>query len=158
MRPFRTKLHNELMLLGLINVILNLIPFQLQTMFSSHGHNTMRTSTTPPTAGYVGLCLCLWWMDFLGGCHCSAKEILNHSALLWNDKKRLCFLLSIIICPCSLGVNQMSIDAGHGVRFDIHASFIEVIKAYTSYLKSKKEKSSLTGKGGQASSYVEQFY
>ena len=51
-----------------------------------------------------------------------------------------------------------SIDPGHGVTFDINASFIEVTKASTSYLKSKKEKGSLTSKGGQASRYVEQFY
>ena len=51
-----------------------------------------------------------------------------------------------------------SIDSGHGVTFDINTSFIEVTKAYPLYLKNKKEKSSLTTKGGQASRYVEQFY
>ena len=59
---------------------------------------------------------------------------------------------------CSLAVNHTSTDSGHGVTCDTHASFIEVIKAYTSHLKSKKEKGSLTSKGGQASRYVEQFY
>ena len=39
-----------------------------------------------------------------------------------------------------------SIDSGHGVTFDVNISFIEVTKAYTSYLKNKKEKSSLTSK------------
>ena len=43
-----------------------------------------------------------------------------------------------------------SVDSGHGVTFDVNTSFIGVTKAYTSYLKKKKEKSSLTGKGGQA--------
>ena len=62
--------------------------------------------TTPPAVGYVGLCLCLWWMDFPGGCHHSTKKILNHSALFWDDKNRLSFLLSIIISPCSLGVSH----------------------------------------------------
>ena len=51
-----------------------------------------------------------------------------------------------------------SIDSGHGVTFDVNTSFIEVTKSYTSYLKNKKEKSSLTSKGGQASRYVKQFY
>ena len=51
-----------------------------------------------------------------------------------------------------------SVDSGHGVTFDVNTSFIEVTKAYTSYLKNKEEKSFLTGKGGQASTYVEQFY
>ena len=73
-------------------------------MFSSHGHIPMQTSTALPTAGYVGLCLHKWWMDFLGGCHCSAKKIYNHSALFWDDKKRLSSLSSIITSPCSLGV------------------------------------------------------
>ena len=102
--PFRMKPHNQLLLLGLINVILNLTSVQLRTMFSSHGHVPVQTSTTLPTAGYVGLCLCQRWMDFLGGCHRSAKEILNHSALFWDDRKRLSSLLSIITSPCSLGV------------------------------------------------------
>ena len=56
---FRMKPHNQLLLLGLINVILNLTSVQLRTMFSSHGNIPTWTSTTPSTAGYVGLCLCL---------------------------------------------------------------------------------------------------
>ena len=51
-----------------------------------------------------------------------------------------------------------SIDSGHGVTFDVNTSFIEVTKAYPLHLKSKKEKSSLTSEGDQASRYVEQFY
>ena len=51
-----------------------------------------------------------------------------------------------------------SIDSCHGVTFDVNTSFIEVTKTHTSYLKNKKEKSSLTGKEGQDSRYVEQFY
>ena len=69
-------------------------------------------------------------MDFLGGCHRSAKEILNHSVLFWYDKKRLSFLLSIIISSCYLGKPDLqSIDLGHGVTFDVNNSFIEVTKA-----------------------------
>ena len=51
-----------------------------------------------------------------------------------------------------------SIDLAHGVTFDVNISFVEVTKAYTSYLKNKKEKISLTSKEGQTSRYVEQFY
>ena len=51
-----------------------------------------------------------------------------------------------------------SIDVDHWVTFDVNTSFTEVTKAYNSYLKNKKEKISLTSKGGQASRYVEQFY
>ena len=51
-----------------------------------------------------------------------------------------------------------SVDLDHWVTFDVNTSFTEVTKAYNSYLKNKKEKISLTSKGGQASRYVEQFY
>ena len=44
------------------------------------------------------------------------------------------------------------------MTFDVNTSFTEVTKAYNSYLKNKKEKISLTSKGGQASRYAEQFY
>ena len=33
-------------------------------------------------------------MDFLGGCHRSAKEILNHSALFWDDKETFLSLVN----------------------------------------------------------------
>ena len=69
------------------------------------------------------------------------------------------FLLSIIISSCSLGKPELqSINLSHGVTFDVNTSFIEVTKTHTSYLKNKKEKGSLTGKEGQDSRYVEQFY
>ena len=78
--PFRRKPHNQLLLLGLINVILNLTSVSTQdNVFISWAHSYVDFHNTC-TAGYVGLCLCLWWMDFLGGCHRSAK-ILNHSVL-----------------------------------------------------------------------------
>ena len=127
-------------------------------MFSSHGHIPTWISTTPLTAGYVGLCLCLWWMDLLGGCHCSAKEILNHSALFWDNKKTFFSLVNHNLSLLSwCKPDLQSIDSGHGFTFEVNTSFIRVTKAYTSYLKNKKEKSSLTSKGGQASRYVEQF-
>ena len=153
------KPHNQLLPLGLINVILNLTSVSTQNnVFISWAHSYVDFHNTSncwvcgamPLSVMDGL---PWWVSPL-----RQGDFFNYSALFWDDKKRLSSLLSIIISPCSLGVNQMSIDAGHGVTFDIHASFIEVIKAYTSYLKSKKEKGSLTSKGGQASRYVEKFY
>ena len=127
-------------------------------MFSSHGHIPMRTSTIPPTSGYVGLCLCLWWMDILGGCHCSAKEILNHYFLGWQKETFLSLVNHNLSLLSWCKPDLQSVDSGHGVTFDVNTSFIEVTKAYTSYLKNKKGKNSLTSKGGQASRYVGQFY
>ena len=98
-------------------------------------------------------------MDFLGGRHRFAKEILNHSALFWDDKKTFLSLVNHNLSLLSwCKPDLQSIDLGHWVTYDVNTSFIEVTKAYTSYLKNKKEKSSLTSKGGQASRYVEQFY
>lgn len=127
-------------------------------MLSSHGHNPMRTSTTPPTAGYVGLCLCLWWTDFPGGCHFSAKEEFKPLFSFLEWQKRLSFLLSIIISPCSPGVKSElpSIDSGHGVTSDVNTSFTEITKAYTSYLKAKGKM--LLDQQERIGLKVEQFY
>ena len=45
---------------------------------------------------------------------------------------------------------------GHWVTFNMNTSLMEVTRAYTSYMKNKREKGSLT-KGGQASRYLEQY-
>ena len=117
-------------------------------MFSPHGHIPTWTSRTPPTAGYVGLCLCLWWMDFLGDFYHSTKEILNHPALFWDDKKTFLSLVNHNLSLLSwCKPDLQSIDLGHGITFDVNTSFIGVTKTYTSYLKkipffSLKEKSS----------------
>ena len=103
--PLRMKPHNQLLLLGLINVILNLTSVSTQdNVFISWIHSYADFHNTS------NCCICgarpLWRMVFLGECHHSTKEILNHSALFWDDEKRLSFLLSIIISPCCLGVSQ----------------------------------------------------
>ena len=46
---------------------------------------------------------------------------------------------------------------GHRVTFNTNTSLMEITKAYTSYMKLKGEKGSLT-KEGQASQYLEQYY
>ena len=52
---------------------------------------------------------------------------------------------------------QPSVAQGHRVTFNMNTSLTEITKAYTSYMKNKEEKGSLT-KGGQASRYLEQYY
>ena len=124
------KLHNQILLLGLINMILNLTSVSTQdnvfiswAYFYADFHNTSNC--------WVCGAMPLSVMDgLLGGCHHSTKEILNHSALFWDNKKRLSFLLSIIISPCSLGKPDLeSTDLSHGVMFDVNTSFIEITKA-----------------------------
>ena len=46
---------------------------------------------------------------------------------------------------------------GHRVTFNMNATLMEVTRAYTSYMKSKKERGSFT-KEGQVSRYLEQYY
>ena len=50
-----------------------------------------------------------------------------------------------------------SVAQGHRVTFNMNTSLMEITKAYTSYMKIKEEKGSLT-KGGQASRYLEKYY
>ncbi|CAI9169635.1 unnamed protein product [Rangifer tarandus platyrhynchus] len=101
------KPHNQLLLLGLINLILNLTSASSEdNVFISWAHSYVDFHNTSNC--WVCGAMPLWWMDFLGGCHHSTNEILNHSALFWDNKKRRSFLLSIIISPCSLGVSQTS--------------------------------------------------
>ena len=102
--PFRMKPHNQLLLLVLINMILNLTSTQ-DNVFILRAHSYMDFHNTSNC--WVCGAMPLSVMDGLPWrCHRSAKEILNHSALFWDDKKRPSFLLSIIISPCSLGVSQ----------------------------------------------------
>ena len=102
--PFRMKPHSQLLLLGLINVILNLTFVSTQDNVSvSWAHS---------------------YVDFHNTCNCWLHGAMPLSvmdglpwvlplrqgdfkpALFWDNKKRLSFLLSIIISPCSLGVSQ----------------------------------------------------
>ena len=106
MSSFGMKPHNQLLLFGLINVILNLTSVSSQdNVFISWAHSYVDFHNTSNCRVCGAMPLSV--MDgFLGGCHHSTKEILNHSALFWDNKKRLSFLLSIIISPCSLDVSQ----------------------------------------------------
>ena len=154
------KLHNQLLPLGLINMILNLTSVSTQdNVFISWTHSYVDFHNTSncyvceavPLSVMDGL---PWWVSLL---HQGDFEPL-FSFLGWQKETFLSLVnhnLSLLFwCKPDL----QSVDSGHGVTFDVNTSFIEVTKAYTSYLKNKKGKSSLSSKGRQASRYVEQFY
>ena len=68
-------------------------------------------------------------MDLLGGCHCSAKEILNHSALFWDNKKTFFSLVNHNLSLLSwCKPDLQSIDSAHGVSSYVNTGFIEVTK------------------------------
>ena len=147
MSPFRMKPHNQLLPLGLINVILNLTSVSSEdNVFISWAHSYVdfhNTSNCWFMWGYASVVdgLPLWvsplhqgdfkpFHSFLGQQKETFLSLVNHnlSLLSW--------------CRPDL----QSIDSGHGVTFDVITSFIEVTKVYTSYLKNNNEKSSLTSK------------
>lgn len=55
--------------------------------------------------------------------------------------------LSLLIW-CNLDFSQ--IDQGHGIIFEIDASLTKVTKAYTFYLKNKRDENSMASKKGQS--------
>ena len=153
------KTHNQLLLPGLINVILNLTSISTQdNVFISwtHSHTDSHNTSNCCICGAMPLSVMdglPWWVSplrqdfkplcsFLGRQKETFLSLVNHnlSLLSW--------------CKPDL----QSIDLGPGVTVDVNTSFIELTKAYTSYLKSKKGKSSLSSKGGQDSRYAKQFY
>ena len=102
--PFRMKPHNQLLLFGLINVILNLTSISTQdNVFISWAHSYADFHNTSncwvcramPLSVMDGL---PWWVSPL--CQGDFKPLC--SFLGWQ--KRLSSLLSIITSPCSLGV------------------------------------------------------
>ena len=136
------KPHNQLLLLGLINVILNLTSVSIQdnvfiswTHFYADFHSISNCCV-------VGLCLSLWWMDFLGGCHHSNQgDFKPLCSFLGQEKKTFLSLVNHNLSLLSwCKPDLQSIDLGHGVTFDVNTSFIGVTKAYTSYLKNKRKK------------------
>ena len=160
MSPFRMKPHNQVLPLGLINVILNLTSVSTQdNVFISWTHSQAAFHNT--SSCWVCRAMPLSVMD---GLPCWV------SPLRQGDFKPLCSFLGqqketfLPLVNHNLSLlswckpDLQSIDLAHGVTFDVNISFVEVTKAYTSYLKNKKEKISLTSKEGQTSRYVEQFY
>ena len=103
--PFRMKLHNQLRLLGLINVILNLTSVSTQdNVFISWAPSFTDFHNTPNCWVCKAMPLSVmdgfpWWVSLL--CQGDFKPL-----SFLNDKKRLSSLLSIITSPCSLGVRS----------------------------------------------------
>ena len=134
--PFRMKPHNQLLPLGLINVILSLTSVSTQdNVFISWAHSYTDFHNT--SNGWV-----CGGLDFLGGCHHSTKEILNHSALFWDNKKRR--FLSLVNHNLSLfswcKPYLQSINSGHGVTFYVNTSFIRSNKSLYLIFKEQKGK------------------
>ena len=106
--PFRMKPHNQLLLLGLINVILNLTSLSTQdNVFISWAHSYANFYNTPNCWVYRAMPLSVtdglpWWVSPL--CQGDFKPLCS----FLDDKKRLSSLLSIITSPISLGVRPMA--------------------------------------------------
>ena len=62
--------------------------YKLRIMCSCPGPTHLRTLTV----GFVGSCLCWWWMDFLGGCLPYTEGNLVPSAHSWNNNEKHFFL------------------------------------------------------------------
>ena len=158
MSPFRMKPHNQLLLLGLI-VILNLTSISTQdNVFISWAHSYVVFHNTSNCWVYGAMPLSVvdglpWWVSLL----CRDFKPLC-SFLRWQKQAFLSLVSHNLSLLSWCKPDLQSIDSGHGVTFDVNSSFTGVTKAYTSYLKNKKEKASLTSQGGQASRYVERFY
>ena len=91
-------------------------------------------------------------MDFLGGCLPSAEG--DFSSLCSFSKQQQEAFASLVthnlsFFPwCNLDFNQ--IDQGHGITFEVNASLTKVTKAYTFYLKNKRNENSMASKKGQS--------
>ena len=109
---------------------------QLLQLLGMWGYAPVSNGQTP----LVGIGTPLWGLSFLEQQKGTFLSLTNHnlSLLSWCKKKP-------------------SMGQGHRVTFNMNTSVMEITKAYTSYMKIKEEKDSLT-KGGQASQYLEQYY
>ena len=136
------KPHSQLLLLGLINVILNLTSVSTQdNVFISWAHSYADFHNTSncwvcgamPLSVMDGL---PWWVSLL-----RQGDFKPFCSFLERQKETL---LSLVHHNLSLlswcKPDLQSIDLGHGVTFDVNTSFIGVTKAYTSYLKNKRKK------------------
>ena len=127
--PLRMKRHNQFLLLGLINVILNLTSVSTQdNVFISRAHSYVDFHSTSScwVCGAMPLSVMdgLPWCSFLGPQKETFLSLVSHNLSLLSWYKP----------------DLQSIDSGHGVTFDVNTSFIGVLKAYTSYLKDKGKK------------------
>ena len=128
------KLHNQLLLLGLINVILNLtfVSTQDDVLISwAHSHVDFHNTSNRWLCGAMPLSVMdglPWWVSPL--CQGDFKPL---SSFLGQQKETFLSLVNHNLSLLSwCKPDLQSIDSGHGVTFDVNASFIEVTKAYTS--------------------------
>ena len=132
--PFRMKPHNQLLLLGLINMILNLTSVSIQdnvliswTHSYADFHNTSNfwVCAAMPLSVTDGL---PWWVSPL-----HQGDFKPLCSFLGQQQKKT--FLSLVSHNLSLlswcKPDLQSIDLGHGVTFDVNTSFTGVTKAYT---------------------------
>ena len=141
MSTFRMKPHNQLLLLGLINVILNLTSISTQdNVLISWAHSYVDFHNTSncwvcgamPLSVMDGL---PWWVSLL--CQGDFKPLCS----FLGQKKTFFSLVNHNLSLLSwCKPDLQSIDSGHGFTFEVNTSFLRVTKAYTSYLKNKRKK------------------
>ena len=152
------ELGKQLLLLGLTNAILNLttVPAQDNVFISwAHSYADFHSSSNcwacgaTPVSVVDGL---PWWVSPL-----PYGDFIPLCSFLEQQKETFLSLTNHNLSVLSWCKKKPSMGLGHGVTFNMNASLMEVTRAYTSYMRNKKEKHSLT-KGGQASRYLEQYY
>ena len=138
-------------LLGLTNTILNLttVPAQDNVFISwAHSYAKFHNSSNCWICGSVPLSV----MDRLPWCVSPLHygDFIPLCSFLKQQKGTFLSLTNHNLSLLSWCKNKPSMSQGHRVTFKMNTSLIEITKAYTSYMKLKEEKGSLT-KGGQAS-------
>ena len=93
-----------------------------------------------------------WWVSPL-----RYGDFIPLCSFLEQQKGTFVSLISHNLSLLSWYKKKPSMGWGHRVTFNMNTSLTEVTRTYTSYMKNKMEKGSLT-KGGQASWYLEQYY
>ncbi|CAI9171129.1 unnamed protein product [Rangifer tarandus platyrhynchus] len=86
-----------------------------------------------------------WWVSPL-----RYGDFIPLCSFLEQQKGTSLSLTNLNLSLLSWCKKQPSMGQGHRVTFNMNTSLTEITKAYTSYMKIKEEKGSLT-KGGQAS-------
>ena len=131
--PLRMKPHNQLLLLGCINVILNLTSVSIQdNVFISwaHSYSDFHNTSSYWVCGAMPLSVTdglPWWVSPL-----HQQDFKPLCSFLGQEKKTFLSLVNHNLSLLSwCKPDLQSIDSGHGVTFDVNTSFIGVTKAYT---------------------------
>ncbi|XP_061245908.1 endogenous retrovirus group PABLB member 1 Env polyprotein-like [Bos javanicus] len=148
----------QFLLLGLTNTILSLttVPAQDNIFISwAHSYVDFHNSSNcwvceaMPLSVMDGL---PWWVSLL--CY---GDFIPLCSFLKQQKGIFLSLTNHNLSLLSWCKKKPSVGWGHRVTFNMNTSLMEVTRAYTSYIKNKKERGSLT-KDRQASWYLEQYY